>query len=83
MRWMTLYRTEERRVILADIVMSRTVPEGSREPIVIRDRRLAEAPDLFDIIWFSGAAHRSSILQSLKGQAEVAVMSSRRRKRRQ
>src|ERR1700687_2441700 len=60
MRRVTLYRIEERRVILADIVVSRTAPEGSREPIVIRDRRLAEAPDIFHIIWFSGAAHRPS-----------------------
>jgi len=41
-----LYRIEERRVVLADIVVSRTFPEGSCEPIVIRDRRLAETPDL-------------------------------------
>jgi hypothetical protein len=62
MRWVTLYRIEECRVILADIVVSRTAPESSREPIVIRDRRLAEAPDLFHIIWFSGATHGPSIL---------------------
>src|SRR5207302_8180131 len=41
---LTLYRIEQGRVILADIVVSRTVPEGSCEPIVIRNRRLAEAP---------------------------------------
>ena len=62
MRRITLYRIEECRVILADIVVSRTGPEGSREPIVIRDRRLAEEADLFHIIWFSGAAHRQLIL---------------------
>ncbi len=62
MRRITLYRIEERRIILADIVVPRAAPEGSREPIVIRDRRLAEAPDLFRIIWFSDAAHRPSIL---------------------
>ena len=61
-RRVALYRIEECSVILADIVVSRTVPEGSCEPIVIRDRRLAEAPDLFQIIWYSGAAHRPSIL---------------------
>ena len=61
-RRFALYRIEECRVVLADIVVSRTVPEGSCEPIVIRDRRLAEAPDLFQIIWYSGAAHRPSIL---------------------
>src|SRR5437868_14040586 len=41
---LTLYRIEQGRVILADIVVSRTVPEGAREPIVIRNRRLSEAP---------------------------------------
>jgi hypothetical protein len=35
----TLYRIEERRVILADIVVSRAVPESPGEPIVKRDRR--------------------------------------------
>ena len=45
--WITLYGIEECRVILADIVVSRTVPEGWGEPIVKRDRRLAEAADLF------------------------------------
>src|SRR5580704_10106743 len=57
-RRVALYRIEECRVILADIVVSRTVPEGPCEPIVIRDRRFAEAPDLFRIIQSSGAAHR-------------------------
>src|SRR5882762_10112498 len=41
---LALYRIEECRVILADIVVSRTVPEGSCEPIVIRNRGLAEMP---------------------------------------
>ena len=58
----TLYRFEECRVILADIVIPRTVPEGSGEPIVKRDRRLAEAADLFRITWFLGAAHQSACL---------------------
>ena len=57
----SLYRFEECRVILADIMVSRTVPEGSCEPIVIRNRGLAETPDLFHIPWFSGADHRLSI----------------------
>src|ERR1700704_423739 len=57
-RWVALYRIEECRVILADIVVSRTVPEGPCEPIIICDRRFAEAPDLFRIIASSGAAHR-------------------------
>src|SRR5215204_7824509 len=47
----TLYGIEECRVILADIVVSRTVPESSGEPIVKRDRRLAEVADLFRITW--------------------------------
>src|SRR5205814_2637206 len=55
----TLYSIEECRVILADIVVSRTVPEGSGEPIVKRDRRLAEAADLFRTTWFLGAAHQN------------------------
>src|SRR6476661_3683908 len=51
-RRVTLYGIEECRVILADIVISRTVPEGSGEPIVKRDRRLAEVADLFRLTWF-------------------------------
>src|SRR4051812_46042404 len=58
----TLYGIEQCRVILADIVVSRAVPEGSGEPIVKRDRRLAEAADLFRITWFLGAAHQSACL---------------------
>src|ERR1700680_4719837 len=57
-RRFALYRIEECSVILADIVVSRTVPEGPCEPIVIRDRRFAEAPDFFRIIQSSGAVHR-------------------------
>src|SRR3954467_6563259 len=59
-RRITLYGIEQCRVILADIVVARAVPEGSGEPIVKRDRRLAEAADLFRITWFLGAAHQSS-----------------------
>jgi len=50
--WITLYGIEECRVILADIVVLRTVPEGWGEPIVKRDRRLTEAADLFRVMWF-------------------------------
>src|ERR1700720_1735307 len=57
-RRVALYRIEECSVILADIVVSRTVPESLCEPIIIRDRRLAEAPELFRLIKSSGAAHR-------------------------
>src|SRR5215208_7093243 len=53
-----LYGIEECRVILADIVVSRTVPEGSGEPIVKRDRRLAEAANIFRIMWVSSTAHQ-------------------------
>jgi hypothetical protein len=38
-RMVALYRIEEGRVILADIVVSRALPERPDEPIVIRDRR--------------------------------------------
>jgi hypothetical protein len=58
-RRVTLYGIEECPVILADIVVSRTVPEGSGEPIVKRDRRLGDAADLFRIMEFSGAAHQT------------------------
>jgi hypothetical protein len=34
------YRAEECRVVLADIVVSRAVPKGPGELIVIRDRRV-------------------------------------------
>ena len=39
-RRVTLYRVEERRVILADVMVSRACPESLGEPIVIRDRRV-------------------------------------------
>jgi hypothetical protein len=49
-RRVALYRIEECRVVLADIVVSRAVPESPGEPIVIRDRRVREAPDLLRAI---------------------------------
>src|SRR3954471_20610978 len=52
----TLYGIEQCRVILADIVVSRAVPEGAGEPIVKRDRRLPETADLFRITWFFSTA---------------------------
>src|SRR3954468_11062253 len=55
----TLYGIEECRVILADIVVSRAVPEGLGEPIVKRDRRLPETADLFRITWFFSTAHHN------------------------
>jgi hypothetical protein len=39
-RRVALYRVEERRVILADVMVSRACPESLGEPIVIRDRRV-------------------------------------------
>src|SRR4029077_17292893 len=56
-RRVALYRIEECSVILADIVVSRTVPESLCEPIIIRDCRFAEAPDLFRLISSSNAVH--------------------------
>src|SRR5271156_5450361 len=66
-RWIALYRTEECRVILADIVVSRTIPERPCKPIVIGDRGFAKTPDLFRIIRLWGAAHRPSLFPSLAG----------------
>src|SRR5437762_12587579 len=57
-RRVALHCIEECRVVLADIVMSRAVPESPGEPIVIRDRRIREALDLLSVIYFVGAAHR-------------------------
>src|SRR4026208_1886233 len=59
----TLYGTEQCRVILADIVVSRAVPEGSGEAIVKLNRRHPEAADLFRITRFPGAAHQSACLK--------------------
>ena len=39
-RRVALYRVEECRVVLADIVVSRAVPESPSDLIVIRDRRV-------------------------------------------
>jgi hypothetical protein len=39
-RRLALYSVEECRVVLADIVVSRAVPESPGELIVIRDRHL-------------------------------------------
>ena len=64
---LTLYRIEQGRVILADIVVSRTVPESPREPIVIRDRRSADAADLFRILLSWSAAHRRSLFPIFAG----------------
>ncbi|MGB9646890.1 MAG: hypothetical protein WCB44_17475 [Stellaceae bacterium] len=39
-RRVTLYRVEERRVVLADIMVSCALPESPGKLIVIRDRRV-------------------------------------------
>ena len=62
-----LYRIEECRVILADIVVLRTVPEGAREPVVIREGRFAEATNLFRRVQPWGALHRPSIFPICAG----------------
>jgi hypothetical protein len=49
-RRVALYRIEECGVVLADIVVSRAVPESPGEPVIIRDRCVREAPDLFRAI---------------------------------
>src|SRR3954452_18499966 len=67
-----LYRIEECRVILADIVVPRTVPEGAREPVVIREGRFAEATDLFRRVKRGGAFHLRSIFPICAEPAHVA-----------
>lgn|SRR5450759_3781358 len=62
-----LYRVEKCRVVLADIVLSRTVPEGPSEPVIKRNCRFGEAPDLFWIIGSWGAAHRTSLIPIFAG----------------
>ena len=57
-RRVALYRVEECRVVLVDIVVSRAVPESLGKSIVIRDRRVREAPNLLRVIPSGGAAHR-------------------------
>src|SRR5271166_1276026 len=57
-RGLALYRIKECQVVLADIVVLRPVPKSLRKPIVIRDRRCAEAAELFRIVRSPGASHR-------------------------
>lgn len=49
-RRVALYGGEQCRVILADIVVSRTLPEIPCEPIIKRDCRFAGAADSFDMV---------------------------------
>ncbi len=57
-RRVVLYRVEECRVVLVDIVVSRAVPESPGKSIVIRDRRVREAPNLLRVIPSGRATHR-------------------------
>src|SRR5215472_5677209 len=57
---LALYRIKECRIILADIVVSRAIPESPGEPIVIRDRRVREPLELIRVIPSGGPAHRRS-----------------------
>src|SRR5262249_48776903 len=74
-RSIALYRIEECGMILADVVVSCAVPESLGEPIIICDRRVRDAPDLFCVISFGDAAHdrcyspifKSSACPPLKG----------------
>ena len=63
----TLNGLEECRVILADIMVWCPVPELPCQPIVISDRRFAEAPDLFRTIRIAAAAHRTSMFPTFTG----------------
>src|SRR6476646_6218074 len=65
--WVTLDGLKECRVSLADIVVPCAVPELPCEPIVISNRRFAEAPDLFRTIRIAAAAHRVSIFPTFTG----------------
>src|SRR6266446_9004270 len=54
-RRVALYRVEECRVVLVDIVVSCAVPKSPGKSIVIRDRRVREAPNLLRVIPSGGA----------------------------
>jgi hypothetical protein len=66
-RRVALYRAEECRVVLADIVVSRAVPESASKSIVIRDRRVREAPNPLRVIPSGGAAHRPPMFSYCEG----------------
>src|SRR5829696_8678081 len=65
--WIALDGLKEGRIILADIVVSRAIPELPCEPIVISDRRFAEAPDLFRTIRPAATAHQPSMFPIFAG----------------
>ena len=60
-RRVALHRIEECRIILADIVVARAVPESPGELIVIRNRRIREASGLRRVIQSEGTSHQQSI----------------------
>src|SRR3954451_9997525 len=64
-RWLALYRIQKGDVVLADIVVPRTLPERPCESVVIREGRFAKVPDLFRSVQRWGAFHRSSICSSV------------------
>src|SRR5258708_12180453 len=70
-RRVALYRVEECRVVLADIVVARAVPESPGKSIVIRDRRVREAPNLLRVIPSGGAAHRPPMFSYCGGRDQA------------
>src|ERR1044071_9792431 len=60
--WIALDGLKEGRITLADIVVSRAIPELRCEAIVISDCRFAKAADLFWTVRTVVAAHRPSML---------------------
>jgi len=65
--WIALDGLKEGGIILADIVVSRAIPELACEAIVISDRCFAEAPDLFWTVRSVAATHRSSMFPIFAG----------------
>src|SRR5690242_14794488 len=67
-----LYCFQKCRVVLADIVVSRAVPKSPGEPIIVRDRRVREVPDLLYAISTGGAAH-CSVSTLVRQEASLAL----------
>src|SRR4051794_36804887 len=64
-RWLALYRIQKGGVVLADIVVPRTLPERLCESVVIREGRFAKMPDLFRSVQRLVTFHRSLIFSSV------------------